>query len=438
MIETKFKNTEIGLIPEDWEVENVERACSIKARIGWQGLTTSEYLSQGNYILITGTDFKDGFIDWDNCNFVSEWRYRQDVNIQIKNGDTLITKDGTIGKVAFVDEYPMPATLNSGVFVIRPKDNNVDNFYLAFVFKSFWFCDFIDTITAGSTIVHLYQKDFVKFNFPLPPLSEQRRIAEVLSQADELIKQWENVIAKKRDIKTATMQLLLTGKKRLNGYKDEWVEKSLADVGDIQMCKRIMKYQTTQDGEIPFYKIGTFGKEADAYISKDLFAEYKNKYNYPKKGDILLSAAGTIGRTVVFDGKDSYFQDSNIVWINNDETTIINCFLYYIYQIISWITDTGTIPRIYNGIISSVKFFVPPTLSEQRAIAEILSDMDEEIKTLEAKVEKLRNIKSGMMQQLLSGKIRLVGEDAGNVRQFVENNFGQMTYAAEDEAAFGL
>lgn len=105
---------------------------------------------------------------------------------------------------------------------------------------------------------------------------------------------------------------------------EDWEVKSLGEIGEPCMCKRILKEQTSPTGDIPFYKIGTFGGIPDAYISRELFEQYKEQYNYPKKGTLLLSAAGTIGRVVVFDGKDSYFQDSNIVWIDNDETKVTN------------------------------------------------------------------------------------------------------------------
>ena len=153
MIETRFKDTEVGRIPVDWEATNIDKLCTLKARIGWQGLTTGEYLPQGDYILITGTDFKDGYIDWKNCCYVSKWRYDQDTNIQIKEGDVLISKDGTIGKVAFLNSIPGPGTLNSGVFVVRSKQENaVNQAYLSWIFKSIWFKSFIDQLTAGSTI----------------------------------------------------------------------------------------------------------------------------------------------------------------------------------------------------------------------------------------------------------------------------------------------
>ena len=166
---SNYKQTEIGLIPEDWEVKNINKECTIKARIGWQGLKSIEYLDSGDYILVTGIDFDSGFINWNSCSYVTKWRFDQDKNIQIKQGDILITKDGTIGKVAFLNEIPMQGTLNSGVFVIRPKNSDkIDSVFLSLIFKSIWFDSFLEQITSGSTIVHLYQKDFVKFDFPLP------------------------------------------------------------------------------------------------------------------------------------------------------------------------------------------------------------------------------------------------------------------------------
>ena len=215
-LSAKMKQTELGEIPEDWEVKNINKECTIKARIGWQGLKSTEYLDSGDYILITGTDFDSGFINWKSCSYVTKWRFDQDKNIQIKQGDVLITKDGTIGKVAFLNEIPMQGTLNSGVFVIRPKNHDkIDSVFLSLIFKSFWFDSFLEQITSGSTIVHLYQKDFVKFDFPLPSKEEQNAIANVLSSMDKEIETLNTKLEKYRNLKTAMMQQLLTGKIRL-------------------------------------------------------------------------------------------------------------------------------------------------------------------------------------------------------------------------------
>lgn len=191
---------------------------------------------------------------------------------------------------------------------------------------------------------------------------------------------------------------------------DDWEVKRLGEIGEPCMCKRILKEQTSSTGDIPFYKIGTFGGIPDAYISRELFEQYKEQYNYPKKGTLLLSAAGTIGRVVVFDGKDSYFQDSNIVWIDNDETKVTNDFLFYCYSRMQWKTEEGGIvSRLYNANLKSTSFIAPKSLAEQERIAKSLSDVDALISTTEKLIQKKKNIKQGAMQNLLTGKKRLPG-----------------------------
>lgn len=445
MIETTFKDTEVGRIPVDWEATNIDKLCTLKARIGWQGLTTGEYLPQGDYILITGTDFKDGYIDWGNCCYVSKWRYDQDTNIQIKEGDVLISKDGTIGKVAFLNSIPGPGTLNSGVFVVRPKQEDILNqAYLSWIFKSIWFKQFIDQLTAGSTINHLYQKDFIKFKLVYPKdKSEQTRIATALSKVDTLISELSKLIEKKRAIKQGAMQQLLTGKKRLKGFSEPWVDKKLGEIGTLAMCKRIFQEETSESGDVPFYKIGTFGKEADAYISKAKYEQFKSTYRFPNKGDVLISAAGTIGRTVVYDGSPAYFQDSNIVWLAHNENQILNSFLFYVYQRIEWNTENTTIARLYNNNFNNTVVVFPKSLREQSSIASVLTSMDDEISALEAKKAKYEQIKQGMMQQLLTGRIRLVDTALKTNATSANVHFRRSVLAAEiadrlcEEPTFG-
>lgn len=188
-----------------------------------------------------------------------------------------------------------------------------------------------------------------------------------------------------------------------------WKTKKLGEVAEVCMCKRIFAHQTSKIGNIPFYKIGTFGKEADAYISSQLYEEYKAKYSYPEKGDVLISAAGTLGRTVVFDGRPAYFQDSNIVWLKIDKSQLCNDYLAHYYKVIKWASSEGsTISRLYNGIICDTEILLPP-LEEQAAIAEALSDVDSLISSLQKLIEKKRAIKQGTMQELLTGKKRLPG-----------------------------
>ena len=133
-----------------------------------------------------------------------------------------------------------------------------------------------------------------------------------------------------------------------------------------------MKSETAEHGDIPFYKIGTFGGQANAYISRETYEKYKSQYSFPKKGDILISAAGTIGRTVIYDGEPAYYQDSNIVWVDNDESIVLNKYLYYCYQLNPWSISTGgTIARLYNDNILNAVITIPP-LAEQKHIISIL------------------------------------------------------------------
>ncbi|MBH0232138.1 restriction endonuclease subunit S [Helicobacter pylori] len=180
-----------------------------------------------------------------------------------------------------------------------------------------------------------------------------------------------------------------------------WQRVRLGDVGNPCMCKRVMKHQTTRYGEIPFYKIGTFGNTADAFISKKLFLEYKTKYSFPKKGDILISASGTIGRAVIYDGKPAYFQDSNIVWIDNDETLVKNDFLFYVYSHVKWNTEHTTILRLYNDNFRNTLIPLPP-LNEQIAIANVLSDVDHYLCSLDALILKKESVKKALRIKMLN------------------------------------
>lgn len=144
----------------------------------------------------------------------------------------------------------------------------------------------------------------------------------------------------------------------------------LGEIGGVCMCKRIFKFQTSSKGDIPFYKIGTFGKSADAYISREIFEEFKEKFNYPKVGDILILASGTIGRTVIFDGEDSYFQDSNIVWVDNNENVALNKFLFYYYTVVKWDTaEGGTIQRLYNDNLKKTIIPIPCPDNPKKSLA---------------------------------------------------------------------
>jgi type I restriction enzyme S subunit len=188
---------------------------SLKARIGWQGLTTGEYEVSSDCYLVTGTDLNGGAVNWESCWQVAQKRYDQDPNIQLRNNDVLVTKDGTIGKVGFVADLSGKATLNSGVFVIRPTTKNLIPEYLRYVMCSPLFRRFLDRLAAGSTISHLYQKDFVNFAFAVPAVDEQVVVSKMLDDVDSEIRTLIEQSAKLRMVKEGMMQDLLTGKVRL-------------------------------------------------------------------------------------------------------------------------------------------------------------------------------------------------------------------------------
>lgn len=192
-------------------------------------------------------------------------------------------------------------------------------------------------------------------------------------------------------------------------YPTDWAPMQLRDIGYIQMCRRIFQSQTKTYGAIPFYKISTFGGKADAYISQELYEKYKLLYPYPEKGDVLISAAGTIGKTVIFDGKDSYFQDSNIVWLKVDKEVIDRKFLWWFYRSFPWDALEGTtIQRLYNSIILDTEIHLPEK-PEQEEIARTLSLFDTYIDDLAELIEKKKGIRDGALEDLITKKTRLDG-----------------------------
>ena len=187
---------------------------------------------------------------------------------------------------------------------------------------------------------------------------------------------------------------------RFPGFAENWTKHKLGEIATVEMCRRIFKEETSEIGEVPFYKIGTFGGKADAYISQDIFDEYKEKYSYPQIGDILISASGTIGRTVVYSGELAYYQDSNIVWLNINKAKLCNIFLNQFYQIAKWSGIEGTtIKRLYNSNILDTSISLP-SLPEQKKIGEFFQNLDNLIDAEQKKLDNLKQLKKGYLQQL--------------------------------------
>ena len=284
--------------------------------------------------------------------------------------------------------------------VILPKDNRINARFLFHALSG-------TTIKSkSSSVPNMNANEIKAIKIPVPPLDVQNRIVNVLDNFEKICsdlniglpaeiearqKQYEyyrdklltfaengNTILSRAEQSRAEQSRAEQSRAliKLMQYVFGYVRISLGDIGSICMCKRILKSQTNTVSGVPFYKIGTFGKKADAYISQETFNEYRSKYNFPKKGDVLISAAGTIGRTVVYDGKPSYFQDSNIVWIDNDESVVLNGYLRYCYELKPWkASEGGTIPRLYNDNIAKAVIAVP-SIEEQKRVVSILDRFD--------------------------------------------------------------
>lgn len=205
------KSQFIEMFGEEKNKKPIGALCTIKARIGWQGLTKKEYLNEGEYRLVTGVDFKNGRIDFDRCFFVTKQRYEQDDNIKLKVGDVLVTKDGTIGKVAIVDKIEMPTTLNSGVFVVRDTTGSLNNIFLVNALLSYDFKRFVDNIKVGATIAHLNQGTFVKYKIPVPPIELQNQFADFVKQTDRLKLKMEKSLKELEDNFNSLMQRAFNG-----------------------------------------------------------------------------------------------------------------------------------------------------------------------------------------------------------------------------------
>lgn len=413
-MQQKLKQTEIGVMPEDWDTHNILKNSTLKGRIGWQGLTTSEYLEKGDYFLVTGTDFKNGKIDWEHCFFVEEKRYSQDKYIQLKVGDVLVTKDGTIGKIAYIDRLPKPATLNSGVFVIRPKNNEYNTLFFFYILSSEFFDRFLNKLKAGSTISHLYQKDFSSFDFILPPTKEeQSAIASVLSDTDILIEQLDKLIVKKKNIKQGAMQELLTGKRRLPGFKGEWKVTTLGKVANFEHGYGLSKAELNEDG---LHKCIHYGQLFTEY--KELIKNTKSRTDttsnvvYSQENDVLMPTSDVTPRGLA---TASCIKEKGIllgggILIIRLHSGYDGVFLsYFVNQnknAILRLVKGSTVFHLYASDLSNLEISFPE-YAEQKAITSIIIDMNSEIEELEEKRDKYLRLKAGMMQQLLTGRVRL-------------------------------
>ena len=288
-----------------------------------------------------------------------------------------MTRIGSVGVCTVVDRNEALAFYVS-LALLRPQLDKVQSRFLKYAIESIHGRKELRKRTLINAVpIKINKDDIGKVTIPLPPIEIQSEIVHTLDNYTENVVKLQNQLT--AELTARQRQYTFYRNKLLTfsgNEKAKIVKISLGDIGPICMCKRILKSQTNTVEGVPFYKIGTFGKKADAYISKETFDEYRSKYSFPKKGDVLISAAGTIGRTVVYDGKPAYFQDSNIVWIDNNESVVLNSYLRYCYELKPWkVSSGGTIQRLYNDNIAKAIITVP-SLDVQNRIVNVLDNFE--------------------------------------------------------------
>lgn len=353
------------LCPNGVEFKPLGEVCEIKTG---KGITKNDATGGGNYPIISGGQTPMGYYH------------------EYNRGPKTVTISRVGAYAGFVSFIEEPFYLNDKCFSIIPINDFQTLINSRFLFHHLKNKEeTIKNLQSEGGVPTINTKKVGSIMIPVPPIEVQEEIVRILDSFSDYAAELQAELQARKQQYEYYRNLLLTFNPSAYGcgtddeqkdgvttwgghnYKIQW--KKLGEIGNICMCKRILKHQTNTKSGIPFYKIGTFGKVADSYISEDLFMEYKKKYSFPQKGEILISASGTIGRAVIYDGEDAYFQDSNIVWINNDESMVLNKYLYYFYQIVDWNVEGGTIKRLYNTNLSNTPIPLPPLELQEKIVA---------------------------------------------------------------------
>lgn len=397
-----------------WVQRNLAELATMNARIGWQNLRTSEFLDEGDYILITGTDFKDGEIDYSNIHYVEKERFDQDKKIQVQDGSILITKDGTLGKVAYVKNLPGPATLNAGVFNIRViNSDETDSKYLFHYLKAPFLLKFADEQSTGGTIKHLNQNVLVKFPVPLPGLDEQKRIANLLESMDNLIAANQRKLDLLKEQKKGYLQKMFpkNGAKvpelRFAGFADDWEERKLSDMANVKTGFPFKNENFVDDGQYLVITNGNIQNDSafvDGKVGNRITAvtdEIKEKYtlNY---GDILVTMDGTVGRTAkVVEGNQILAQRvGRLVSESTPE------FIYQwlntgkFFTEMTKVSHGGTIKHISLSEIGDYVAYVPTSKDEREKIGSLFLNIDKTITLHQRKLDLLKEQKKGFLQKM--------------------------------------
>jgi type I restriction enzyme S subunit len=317
--------------------------------------------------------------------------------------DVILPKSGeTPEDISTATCIPFDSISLGGDLIVFRHNEKVIGRYLSYLISNRT-KNAIASIAQGKSVVHINEKSLSNIVLPYPVIEEQQKIADFFFTVGEVITQSEAEVQNLEQQKKSAMQKIFSQElrfKREDGSEyPEWEETLLGKIGEVAMCKRILKEQTSDKGDVPFFKISTFGRTPDAYITYQLFEEFKKTYRFPQKGAVLISAAGTVGKIVRYNGEDAYYQDSNIVWLeHNDKVT--DDFLYQFYQQVSWKGLEGsTIKRLYNKNLLETSISLP-CFEEQQKIADFLSALDEAINYAKQELDKWKELKKGLLQQM--------------------------------------
>lgn len=393
MKETKFKNTEIGRIPEEWETCTI-LSQSNKLVVAFVGTCEKYYTNKGEGVMMLRTgDLKERSIDYTNIKYISYSFHNANKKSQLKKGDILIARHGSNGHGVIYDKNDEANSLN--FVIVHLIDNEYLNSYLVYCLDTNIVREQIEAATAGSTQKVINTKAIGELIVPKPNILEQQRIASTLTSIDNLIASLGKLIEKKKNIKQGTMQQLLTGQIRLKGFSEPWGEKKLEEVCSVKRGVRVVKRNLTTDGLYPVYQNTNFP------------LGYSNQYNVEANTPFVIigGSAGQVGIC-----RERYWAADDCAFFACHD--IYKEYLYYVLLLnqsnILHNVRTGTIPRLDRTFLSDMVVYISSNIAEQQAIATILTKMDDEITALEAKKAKYEAIKQGMMQQLLTGKIRLI------------------------------
>ena len=392
LVSRDFKQTEIGSIPSDWIVEPLGKRATFRTGPFGSALHKSDYVTDGTPI-INPMHIVDGLIVPTVKMTVTDIAARMLSDFCVKTGEIVIGRRGDMGRCAVVREKNAGWICGTGSMIIRPERTNAD--FLQRVLSSPKIVGAIEDAAVGTTMVNLNQGTLANLKIQFPPRNEQDAIATALSDVDALIAGLEKLIAKKRDIKQAAMQQLLTGQTRLPGFSGEWTMKTLGDIAHIQKGQLITT-ETLVPGNVPVIA----GGKKPAY--------FHNKPNRQGK-TITVSASGASAGYVAFHSSPIFASDCSTI---SEAKNYCIEFVYFSLQInqeVIYSAQTGGAqPHIQPKDLSPLVVSLPITLVEQEAIAKVLCDIDDELVALESRLAKIRDLKQGMMQELLTGRTRLI------------------------------